>query len=62
MMEGLSEIMTFEETAKYLKIGKSTLCKMAKEGKIPAVKIDIIQISLHSKATEVCTHFSTKNL
>jgi excisionase family DNA binding protein len=31
--------MTLEETAKYLKIGKSTLYKMAREGKIPAVKI-----------------------
>jgi len=39
MMEGFSEIMTLEETAKYLKIGKSTLYKMAREGKIPAVKI-----------------------
>jgi len=41
MREGFSEIMTLEETAKYLKIGKSTLYKMAKEGKIPAVKIEI---------------------
>jgi len=39
MMEGNSLIMTLEETAKYLKIGKSTLYKMAREGKIPAVKI-----------------------
>ncbi|MBC7333744.1 MAG: helix-turn-helix domain-containing protein [Actinobacteria bacterium] len=39
MMEGFSEIMTLEETAKYLKIGKSTLYKMAREDKIPAVKI-----------------------
>lgn len=39
MMEGSSEIMTLEETAKYLKIGKSTLYKMVREGKIPAVKI-----------------------
>ncbi len=39
MMEGFSEIMTLEETAKYLKIGKSTLYKMAREGKISAVKI-----------------------
>ena len=39
MEEGFSEIMTLEETAKYLKIGKSTLYKMAREGKIPAVKI-----------------------
>ena len=29
--------MTLEETARYLKIGKSTLYKMAREGKIPAV-------------------------
>ena len=41
MIEGFGEIMTLEETAKYLKIGKSTLYKMAKEGKIPAVKIEI---------------------
>jgi len=39
MVEEFSEIMTLEETAKYLKIGKSTLYKMAREGKIPAVKI-----------------------
>jgi len=39
MMEGFGEIMTLEETAKYLKIGKSTLYKMARKGKIPAVKI-----------------------
>jgi len=38
-MEGFGEIMTLGETAKYLKIGKSTLYKMAREGKIPAVKI-----------------------
>ncbi|MBC7240324.1 MAG: helix-turn-helix domain-containing protein, partial [Chloroflexi bacterium] len=38
-MEGFGEIMTLEETAKYLKIGKSTLYKMARDGKIPAVKI-----------------------
>ncbi len=39
MMEVFTEIMTLEETARYLKIGKSTLYKMAREGKIPAVKI-----------------------
>jgi len=39
MMEGFGEIMTLEETAKYLKIGKSTLYKMARERKIPGVKI-----------------------
>ena len=31
MMEGFSEIMTLEEAAKYLKIGKSTLYKMARQ-------------------------------
>jgi len=41
MMEGFSEIMTLEETAKYLKIGKSTLYKVVREGKIPAVKIEL---------------------
>jgi len=39
MMKGFGEIMTLEETAKYLKIGNSTLYKMTREGKIPAVKI-----------------------
>jgi len=39
MMEGFGEIMTLEETAKYLKIGKSTLYKMAREQYFPAVKI-----------------------
>ena len=37
MMEGNSLIMTLEETAKDLKIGKSALYKMAREGKIPPV-------------------------
>ena len=41
MKEGFSEIMTLEETARYLKIGKSSLYKMAGKGKIPAVKIEI---------------------
>ena len=39
MRKGNSPIMTLEETTKYLKIGKSTLYKMVREGKIPAVKI-----------------------
>jgi len=39
MTKGFGEIMTLEELAKYFKIGKSTLYKMAREGKIPAVKI-----------------------
>jgi len=40
VMEGFEEIMTIEETAKYLKIGKSILYKMAREGKILAMKIE----------------------
>ncbi len=40
-MEGFVEIMTLEGTAKYLKIGKSTLYKMPMKGKIPAVKIEL---------------------
>jgi excisionase family DNA binding protein len=39
MAKGLDEIMTLEEMAKYLKIGKSTLYNMVREGKIPAMKI-----------------------
>lgn len=39
MMERFGEIMTLQETPKYLKIGKYTLCKKARGGKIPAVKI-----------------------
>jgi len=39
MVEGFSEIMSLEKTAKYLKIGKFTLYKIAREEKIPAVKI-----------------------
>jgi len=38
-VEVFGEIMILEETAEYSKIGKSTLYKMAREGKIPAVKI-----------------------
>ena len=40
MMEGNSPIMTLEETAKYLKIGKSTLYRIAREGKTSVVKIE----------------------
>ena len=39
MMKGFGEIMTLEETEKYLKVEKSTLYKLARKGKIPAVKI-----------------------
>jgi len=40
-MKGFSKIMALEKTTKYLKIEKSVLYKMAREGKIPAVKIEI---------------------
>ena len=33
------EILTIEETAVYLQIGKKSLYKLAKEGKIPCKKI-----------------------
>ena len=73
MMEGFGEIMTLEETAKYLKIGKFTLYKMAREGKIPAVEIKskntksrdvsyIQKLSEHNSSKEVFTHVSTKDL
>ena len=39
MAKELDEIMTLEEMAGYLKIGKSTLYKMVREDKIPVVKI-----------------------
>ena len=39
MAKNLDEIMTLEEMAGYLKIGKSTLYNMVREDKIPAVKI-----------------------
>ncbi|RJS77024.1 DNA-binding protein [Methanophagales archaeon] len=35
----MREIITFDETARYLKTRKSTFYKMAREGKIPGVKI-----------------------
>ena len=66
--------MTLGETAKYLKIGKSTLYKMAREGKIPAVKIKfkntksksdvtyIQKLSEHNRSKEVFTYDSTKDL
>jgi len=40
-MKGFSKIMALEKTTKYLKIEKSVLYKIAREGKIPAVKIEI---------------------
>lgn len=40
IIDGLREIMTLKETTKYLKIGNFPLCKMAREGKIPAVEVE----------------------
>jgi hypothetical protein len=41
--KGLDEIMTLEEMARYLKIGKSTLYNMVREGKIPGMKIENVE-------------------
>ena len=35
----MAEIMTTKEVAKYLKLHEITICKLAGEGKIPAVRI-----------------------
>jgi excisionase family DNA binding protein len=35
----ISEILTIEELSAYLKIPKSTLYKLAREGKVPANKV-----------------------
>ena len=35
----MPEIMTTREVAKYLKLHEITICNLAKEGKIPAIRI-----------------------
>ena len=35
----LAEIMTTKEMAKYLQLHQITICKLSKEGKIPAIRI-----------------------
>jgi excisionase family DNA binding protein len=35
----LAQIMTTKEMAKYLKLHAITICKLSKEGKIPAIQI-----------------------
>lgn len=35
----LAELMTTREIAEYLKLHQITICKLSKEGKIPAVRI-----------------------
>jgi len=37
--KGNESIMTIDEVAKYLKIPKSTIYKLAQEGKIPSQKV-----------------------
>lgn len=36
---GADEVLTIDELARYLKIAKSTLYKLAQEGKIPGQKV-----------------------
>ena len=35
----MAQIMTTKEVAKYLKFHAITICKLSKEGKIPAIQI-----------------------
>ncbi|NNG07968.1 MAG: excisionase family DNA-binding protein [Desulfobacteraceae bacterium] len=35
----LAQIMTTKEMAKYLKLHAITICKLSREGKIPAIQI-----------------------
>ena len=35
----LAQIMTTKEMAKYLRLHQMTICKLSKEGKIPAIQI-----------------------
>jgi len=39
MIRPISEVLTIGELAAYLKIPKSTLYKLAREGKVPANKV-----------------------
>jgi len=39
MNENLSDVLTIEELSAYLKIPKSTLYKVVREGKIPSQKV-----------------------
>lgn len=39
MPDGPSEVLTIEELAAYLKIAKSTLYKLAQDGKLPGQKV-----------------------
>lgn len=35
----MAEIMTTKEISKYLKLHQITICKLSKQGKIPAIRI-----------------------
>ena len=39
MNRSISEVLTIDELAAYLKIPKSTLYKLAREGKVPSHKV-----------------------
>ena len=39
MAEPLGEVLTIEELAEYLKISKSTLYKLVREGSVPCQKV-----------------------
>ena len=39
MTEPVGEVLTIEELAGYLKIPKSTLCKLVREGAVPCQKV-----------------------
>lgn len=39
MQRIISEVLTIDELAAYLKISKSTLYKLAREGKVPSNKV-----------------------
>lgn len=38
-MDGQAKILTIDDLAKYLKVGKTTLYRLAQEGKIPGQKV-----------------------
>ena len=50
-MSDLNEVMTIQELSDYLKISKSTLYKLVREGKIPGQKIGK-HLRFHRKTIE----------
>ena len=51
MGEKTGEVLTIEELATYLKISKSTLYKLVREGRIPSQKIVDIGVSVRLQLT-----------